>query len=79
MKRISLFAAAIGAIAVANTALAHELDVDQDGLYSLAEIQDELPDMTQAEYDALDTNLDGAVDPDEFAAAVAGGALKAPE
>lgn len=76
MKNIALIAAAaIGSIAIANHAMAHELDTDQDGLYSLVEFQAEYPNMTQAEYDALDTNADGAVDPDEFAAAVADGTL----
>lgn len=78
MPRIAL-AAAVGAIVVANAAMAHELDVDKDGLISLTEIQDEFPDMTQEEYDALDTNQDDAVDVDEFAAAVESGVLKLPE
>lgn len=76
MKNIVLIAAAaIGSIAIANHAVAHELDIDQDGLYSLVEIQAEYPNMTQAEYDVLDSNDDAAVDPDEFAAAVANGTL----
>ena len=53
------------------------MDTDQDGLYSLAEMRTEYPNLTQQEYDALDTNADGAVDAAELAAAIESGALPA--
>ena len=56
-------------------ALAHELDADQDGLFSLAEMQDEYTDLTQAQYDALDLNKDGALDAAELQAAIDSGKL----
>jgi nucleoside phosphorylase len=75
MKHVALAAAAIGAVAFANGAFAHEMDLDQDGLYSLAEMRTEYPDLTDAQYAALDTNRDEAVDADELAAAIANGTL----
>lgn len=68
-------AAAAGVIALTGAALAHEMDADQDGLYSLAEIRTEYADLTQAQYDALDLNEDGAVDAAELKAAIDGGVL----
>jgi len=67
--------AVIGAVAVATTAFAHEMDTDQDGLYSLTEMRTEYTDLTEAQYAALDTNKDEAIDADELAAAIADGTL----
>ena len=76
MKSLPLtLTAAISVIAIASVAVAHEMDTDQDGLYSLAEMRTEYPDLTEAEYAALDTNQDEAVDVDELAAAMADGTL----
>lgn len=66
---------AIGAAVVATSAFAHEMDTDQDGLYSLTEMRTEYADLTEAQYAALDTNKDEAVDADELAAAIANGTL----
>lgn len=74
-----LAASAIGASAIAGTALAHEMDTDQDGLYSLAEMQTEYADLTQDRYDALDTNQDDAIDAEELKAAIDSGKLPAME
>ena len=60
--KLMIAAASIGFLTIAGAALAHEMDTDQDGLYSLAEMQTEYADLTQAQYDALDANKDGAVD-----------------
>ena len=76
MKRLMLtLTAAVSAVAIASTALAHEMDTDQDGLYSLTEMRTEYPDLTEADYAALDTNQDEAVDADELAAAIESGTL----
>jgi len=80
MKRLMLtLTAAVSAVAIASTALAHEMDTDQDGLYSLAEMRTEYADLTEADYAALDTNQDEAVDADELAAAIASGILASME
>jgi len=80
MKRFMLtLTAAVGAVAIASVALAHEMDTDQDGLYSLAEMRTEYADLTEADYAALDTNQDEAVDADELAAAIASGILASME
>jgi len=70
-------AAAVGAAGFAGAALAHEMDVDQDGLYTLAEMRTEYADLTEADYAALDTNEDGAIDRQELEAAWADGRLPA--
>ena len=72
-----LVSAIIGVFAVATTAFAHEMDTDQDGLYSLTEMRTEYADLTEAQYAELDTNKDEAVDADELAAAIANGTLAA--
>jgi len=78
MKTTPILAlAAAGLLAATGAAFAHEMDTDQDGLYSLAEMQTEYADLTQEQYDALDTNKDGAVDAEELAAAIESGALPA--
>ena len=59
--------ATAGLLVVTGAAYAHEMDTDQDGLYSLTEMLTEYADLTQEDYDALDTNKDGAVDADELA------------
>ena len=69
----------IAATGLAGAALAHEMDTDQDGLYSLPEMLTEYADLTQEQYDALDTNTDGAVDAEELAAAIESGVLPAME
>lgn len=74
-----LAAASAGLLVVAGAASAHEMDTDQDGLYTLAEMQTEYADLTQEQYDALDTDKDGAVDAEELAAAIESGALPAME
>ena len=73
--RLLIAAAAIGAAGFAGAAFAHEMDTDQDGLYSLTELRAEYADLTEADYAALDTNQDGAVDPAELEAAIASGKL----
>ncbi len=67
--------AAIATLGFGTAAIAHEMDEDQDGLYSLAELQTEYPDLTEADYAALDLNGDEAVDRDELEAAWADGRL----
>jgi len=75
--KLLVAAAAIAALGFAGAALAHEMDTDQDGLYSLTEMLTEYADLTQEDYDALDTNKDAAVDADELAAAIESGVLPA--
>ena len=78
MNRIAFaIGATLGAAVIATTAMAHEMDTDQDGLYSLPELQVEYTDLTQEQYTAIDSNSDGAVDADELAAAVENGTLPA--
>ena len=76
MKTITLIAATgIAVSAFAGSVLAHEMDTDEDGLYSLKEMRTEYADLTEADYAALDTNQDEAIDAEELAAAIADGRL----
>lgn len=77
--KVLIAAAAIGAAGLAGAALAHEMDTDQDGLYSLTEMRTEYADLTEADYAALDTNQDEAVDAEELAAAIESGQLPSME
>lgn len=76
--KLALAAAAAGIVA-SGAAYAYEMDTDQDGLYSMDEMLTEYADLTDAQYDVLDTNEDGAIDAEEFAAAIDSGALPAME
>lgn len=71
--------ATAGFLAISGAAFAHEMDTDEDGLYSLTEMLTEYADLTQEGYDALDTNADGAIDAEELAAAIESGALPSME
>jgi hypothetical protein len=51
------------------------LDADGDGLVSYPEAQAALPDLTEAEFAALDSNGDGMLDTDEIAAAQEAGLI----
>ncbi len=42
------------------------MDLDGDGRYSLEELQEEYPTLTEAEFETLDVNRDGLVSPEEF-------------
>jgi len=76
MKTLTLISAAgIAVSAFAGSVLAHEMDTDEDGLYSLSEMRTEYADLTEADYAALDTNQDEAIDAEELAAAIADGRL----
>ncbi|MFV2034971.1 MAG: hypothetical protein ACC631_07650 [Halocynthiibacter sp.] len=77
--KLLIAAAAIGAAGFVGAALAHEMDTDQDGLYSLTEMRTEYADLSEADYAALDTNQDEAVDAEELAAAIAAGRLPSME
>lgn len=78
MKRIALTLAAltIAGAASAQTAPAVE-DADGNGSYSMQELQVSYPELTAADFTAIDKNADGAVDQVELAAAIADGALPA--
>lgn len=73
--KLLLVATALSVAGFTGIAQAHEMDTDEDGLYSLTEIRTEYIDLTEAEYAALDTNKDEAIDADELAAAIADGRL----
>lgn len=54
---------------------AETMDADGDGLVTLSELQTAMPDMTEAEFAALDANADGALDAGELAAAQEAGLI----
>ena len=71
-----ILAALIGLGATAATAADVE-DTDGDGVYSMEELMVAYPSLTEELFGTIDSNSDGAVDPDELAAAVDGGVLVA--
>lgn len=46
-----------------------DVDTNVDGYLSFEEVIVAMPEMTEDAFKAVDINLDGLVDPDEFAAA----------
>ena len=54
---------------------AETLDADGDGLVSYTELLMAMPEMTEAEFQALDGNGDGMLDADEMTAAEQAGLL----
>lgn len=71
MKTKILSSVAIVALVASATAMSAstEMDADGDGMYSFAELLVGLPTLTEEAYTTMDANADGAVDPDELAAA----------
>lgn len=77
MKRAALVMAPL---ALATAAFAADLpaveDADASGTWSMAELQTVWADLTEDGFKAIDTNMDGAVDPTELRAAWDAGVLK---
>ena len=71
-----ILAALLGLGAPAATAAEVE-DADGDGVYSMEELMVAYPSLTEELFGTIDGNGDGAVDPEELAAAVDAGVLVA--
>jgi len=52
-----------------------DIDINGDGMYSIAELQAYLPDMSEDTFAVLDTSGDGLLDADEISAGVSAGLL----
>ncbi len=77
-KRMRLILAALlglGATAAAAETMVE--DTDGNGTYSMEELAVVYPDLTEDLFGAIDVNADGAVDPEELAAAEEAGVLTA--
>ena len=61
-----------GSMALADMA---ELDTDGDGLMSFEEMIAAVPTVSEETFTTLDSNADGTLDPEEYAAAEAAGTL----
>ncbi|PIE12518.1 MAG: hypothetical protein CSA70_09365 [Rhodobacterales bacterium] len=57
---------------------ATEIDADGDGLLSFEEVQAVFPDVTEAQFMAMDLNEDGTLNDEEAAAAEKAGLMVAP-
>ena len=77
--RNALIALPVVVLAVPAFAQDAAIDTDGDSSYSLVELQVATPEMTQEQFDAMDTNMDGLLAADEIAAAVEAGLLVAAE
>jgi hypothetical protein len=69
--------ALLAAFAVPAMAQDAAIDIDGDGMYSIAELQAVMPEMTEEEFVILDVTGDGLLDADEIAVAVEAGLLPA--
>jgi len=82
MKNLALLMATVTglgfAAAQAQTVLPEIADADGSGAWSLGELQTVWPDMTEADFTAVDTNADGSVDAAELTAAVDAGTVVVP-
>ncbi|MFA5537780.1 MAG: EF-hand domain-containing protein [Gemmobacter sp.] len=75
MKKYTLALGTALALIGAQAMAQEVVDTDGDGVYSLEELQASYPDLTPEGFASIDANGDGAVDPDELAAAIADGLL----
>jgi hypothetical protein len=76
-KLKTLMAPATLAIVLAVPAFAQDvaIDVNGDGMYSYAELTAVLPDISEADFGALDVSADGLLDAEEIAAGQEAGLL----
>ena len=68
-----LMALTLGAPVAAQDA---NVDINGDGMYSFPELMAVQPEITEEQFEALDTSGDGLLDADEIAAGVAAGVLQ---
>jgi hypothetical protein len=77
-KRMNWILAGLLGLGVSTAAMAAEVeDTDGDGMYSMEELMVAYPSLTEDLFSTIDGNGDGAVDPDELAAAEEAGVLVA--
>jgi hypothetical protein len=81
MKRYAIMLAplALASAALAQASLPDVPDTDENGSWSLVELQAVWTDLTEDNFKVIDTSADGAVDATELQAAVDGGVIKLPE
>ena len=81
MKRYAIMLAplALASAALAQASLPDVPDTDENGSWSLVELQAVWTDLTEDNFKAIDTSADGNVDATELQAALDGGVIKAPE
>ena len=72
-KVLVILFAMVPALATADVSIK---DADGDGTYSVEEVTTAFPDVTEDMFAEMDTNEDGALDPEEWAAAIAAGMIR---
>ncbi len=70
MSRVSIAALLSSLLALPAFAMPTDLDVDGDGLASLAELQTKYPEVSEDLFLEIDTDADGFINDDELVAAV---------
>jgi hypothetical protein len=75
MRVFAVTGLAFGLLAGPVVAQSAAIDLNGDGMYSFAEVMAALPEVSEADFDRLDTNGDGMLDADEIAAGEAAGIL----
>ena len=78
MNRVlTMIAPVVAVFALAAPAVAQDaaIDINGDGMYSLAELRAALPSISEDTFSVLDASGDGLLDADEIAAGIAAGLL----
>ncbi|CUJ84855.1 EF hand [Ruegeria denitrificans] len=70
MSRVSIVALLSSVFALPAFAMPADLDMDGDGLASLAELQTKYPEASKDLFTEIDEDADGFINDDEFVAAV---------
>ncbi len=78
MNRVlTMIAPVVAVFALAAPAVAQDaaIDINGDGMYSLAELRAAVPSISEDTFSVLDASGDGLLDADEIAAGIAAGLL----
>ncbi len=78
MNRVlTMIAPVVAVFALAAPAVAQDaaIDINGDGMYSLAELRAVVPSISEDTFSVLDASGDGLLDADEIAAGIAAGLL----
>jgi len=75
MTKMLTTLAALAVLATPLVAQSADIDINGDGMYSFPELMAVMPEMTEEDFETLDTSGDGLLDAEEIDAGVAAGVL----
>ena len=76
MTKMLTTLAALAVLATPLVAQSADIDINGDGMYSFPELMAVMPEMTEEDFETLDTSGDGLLDAEEIDAGVAAGVLE---